>query len=179
LAGSPRTERRRRAEDKPSPPGAADLQEIYGRPGFKIRRAHQIAQSIFMEECRAFDLTPTQYGLLFILAKSPGLDQISLARLLGLDRSTAGMVIAALVRRKLIRRSVARHDRRKRTLHPTPAALRLLAEAAPVVSRAQERVLAPFAPAERCLLLSLLDRLLAANNASVRVPLLAVDTATG
>lgn len=148
-----------------------DLTEIYARPGFKIRRAHQIAQSVFMDECGALDLTPTQYGVLVVLARHPGIDQISLARLLGLDRSTTGMVVAALEARRLVRKSVDRLDRRRRTLRPTPDAARLLAEAQPAVRRTQDRLLAPFTAAERQLFLGLLDTFIAANSPGTRVPL--------
>jgi hypothetical protein len=35
------------------------LEDIYRRPGFMIRRAHQIAVAIFLEECRSSGLTTT------------------------------------------------------------------------------------------------------------------------
>ncbi|HLI11368.1 MAG TPA: MarR family transcriptional regulator [Alphaproteobacteria bacterium] len=148
-----------------------DLKDIYGRPGFKLRRAHQIAQAIFMEECKAFDLTPTQYGVLFVLSLRPGLDQISLARLLGLDRSTTGMVVGILAARDLVRRTVDPRDKRKRTLAVTAAAAKLIDEVQPALRRAQERLLAPFAPTERQTLLDLLDRLLEIGTSETRAPL--------
>src|SRR4051794_37094568 len=92
------------------------LQELYRRPGFMIRRCHQIAASIFADECREFDLTTTQYGILYVLSRHSGLDQISLARLLGLDRSTTGMVVGRLEERQLLRRAIDPDDKRKRLL---------------------------------------------------------------
>jgi DNA-binding MarR family transcriptional regulator len=136
------------------------LQELYRRPGFMIRRCHQIAAAIFADECREFDLTTTQYGILYVLNRHSGLDQISLARLLGLDRSTTGMVVGRLEERQLLRRAIDPGDKRKRLLELTPAGEKLLARVQPVVRRAQERLFAPFSPEERELLVGLLDRLI-------------------
>ena len=72
------------------------LDQLYGRPGFLLRRAHQIAVSLFLEETGDLRITTTQFGILHLLKHSPGLDQISVAKLLGLDRSTTGMVLTKL-----------------------------------------------------------------------------------
>src|SRR5437588_618773 len=63
-----------------SAPEAA-LDELYRRPGFLIRRAQQIAVSLFLEESGALGITNTQYGILMVLKHRPGTDQISLAKL--------------------------------------------------------------------------------------------------
>ena len=136
------------------------LQELYRRPGFMIRRCHQIAAAVFADECREFDLTTTQYGILYVLSRHPGSDQISLARLLGLDRSTTGMVVGRLEERQLLRRAIDPADKRKRLLELTPAGEKLLTRVQPVVRRAQERLFAPFDAEERELLVRLLDRLI-------------------
>lgn len=141
-------------------PGSPRLQELYRRPGFMIRRCHQIAVSIFADECREFDLTTTQYGILYVLNYHRGIDQISLARLLGLDRSTTGMVVGRLEERDLLRRAVDPADKRKRLLELTPAGETLLMRVQPVVRRAQERLLAPFNAEEQQILTRLLDRII-------------------
>ena len=89
------------------------LDDLYRRPGFMIRRAHQIAVSLFLDETGALGITNRQYGILFALAQQPGIDQISVARLLGLDRSTTGMVIKKLEQAGLIGRDVGARDRRR------------------------------------------------------------------
>ena len=40
------------------------MDDVYTKPGYLFRRMQQIAVSIFMEECREFDLTPVQYAAL-------------------------------------------------------------------------------------------------------------------
>jgi DNA-binding MarR family transcriptional regulator len=136
------------------------LQDLYRRPGFMIRRCHQIAAAIFADECREFDLTTTQYGILYVLSRYSGSDQISLARLLGLDRSTTGMVVGRLEERQLLRRAIDPTDKRKRLLELTPAGEKLLTRVQPVVRRAQEQLFAPFSSEEREMLVRLLDRLI-------------------
>src|ERR1700754_4264261 len=125
------------------------LDKLYRRPGFMIRRAHQIAVSLFIEETGALGITNRQYGILFALKHRPGIDQISVARLLGLDRSTTGMVIRKLEQAGLIGRAVAPRDPRRASLTLTRAGDRMLDRLAEPAQRAQARVLSAFTPAER------------------------------
>jgi DNA-binding MarR family transcriptional regulator len=148
------------------------LAALYERPGFKLRRAHQIALSVFAEECRALEVTSTQYGILLALHERPGLDQAGLAGALGLDRSTTGMVLGLLEARDLVRRARPEGDRRRRVLTLTEAGERLLAALGPAAERARQRLLAPLSPVEVVALGALLDKLLRHHEAGVRVPLL-------
>ena len=152
-------------------PSKDPLEDLYKRPGFLIRRAQQIAVSIFLEETGALRITNTQYGILFLLKHRPGLDQISVAKLLGLDRSTTGMVLGKLEEGGLIGRCVGAHDRRTRTLVLTEAGEDLLKQLAEPARRAQTRMLAPFSEQERELFLALLSKLVGRFNGSTRVPL--------
>ena len=147
------------------------LEDLYRRPGFMIRRAHQISVSLFLAETGALGVTNRQYGILFALRHRPGVDQISVARLLGLDRSTTGMVIRKLEQAGLIGRAVGARDRRRASLALTRAGERLLDRLAAPAQRAQARVLAAFTPAERAPFLALLEKLIAKFNGETRVPL--------
>ena len=152
------------------------LEEIYRRPGFMIRRAHQIAVAIFLEEARESRITPTQYGVLIILDRRPGIDQNTLARLLGLDRSTTGMVVRKLAERRLVARATGSEDLRRRELKLTRAGTALLRRLARNARRAQDRLLSPLPPRDRARFLDLLTRLTTAFNRTTRVP---VDYAAG
>jgi DNA-binding MarR family transcriptional regulator len=141
-----------------------------------IRRAHQIAVAIFLEEARESRVTPTQFGVLLILERRPGIDQNTLARLLGLDRSTTGMVVRKLAGRGLVARATGAGDLRRRELkltRPGAAQLRRILESA---RRAQERLLSPLPAGERRRFLDLLGRVAEAFNETTRVP---VDYAAG
>lgn len=147
------------------------LEELYRRPGFLIRRAQQIAVSLFLEESGALGTTNTQYGILMVLKHRPGADQITLARLLGLDRSTTGMVLDKLEQTKLVKRRIATGDRRKRELVLTREGQRMLEQLAAPAQRAQSRVLSPFTVEESTAFLALLEKLVGSFNGSTRVPL--------
>ena len=62
------------------------LDQLYRRPGFLIRRAHQIAVSLFLEETGDLGITNRQYGILLVPKRQPKIDQITVAKLLGHDR---------------------------------------------------------------------------------------------
>jgi DNA-binding MarR family transcriptional regulator len=147
------------------------LDDLYRRPGFMLRRAHQIAVSLFLQETGELRITTTQFGILHLLGHSPGLDQITVAKLLGLDRSTTGMVLAKLERAGLVGRMVGTKDRRKRSLTLTPAGATMLERLRAPARRVMERQLSAFAPRERTIFLRLLDKFTRAFNESTRVPL--------
>ena len=72
------------------------IQDLYQRPGFLLRRAHQISASIFEHACADLALTPAQYGVLCVMAEQPGIDQSSLARALAFDKVTVLRVLKGL-----------------------------------------------------------------------------------
>ena len=150
-----------------------DIEQLYRRPGFLIRRAHQIAVSIFLEETGELGITNRQYGILVLLRRHPGIDQITVAKLLGLDRSTTGMVLKKLEEDGLVARYVGDRDRRRLLLKLTPAGERMHARLAEPAKRAQARVLSVFESRERDEFLRLLEKFNQAFNDSTRVPLLA------
>jgi DNA-binding MarR family transcriptional regulator len=145
------------------------LDKLYRRPGFMIRRAHQISVSLFLEETGALGITNRQYGIMLVLKAEPGIDQITVAKLLGLDRSTTGMVLTKLEDAGLVGRVVGA-DRRKRSLKLTPVGERMLKQLAEPARRAQERVLSAFSSRERETFLDLLDKFARAFNDTTRVP---------
>ena len=134
-----------------------------------IRRAHQISVSLFLEETGALGITNRQYGIMLVLRAEPGIDQITVAKLLGLDRSTTGMVLTKLEDAGLVGRVVG-DDRRKRSLKLTPTGERMLKRLAEPARRAQERVLSAFSPREQETFLDLLDKFARAFNDTTRVP---------
>jgi DNA-binding MarR family transcriptional regulator len=118
-------------------------------PGHHIRRLHQIAVAIFLQETEAHGITPVQYAALQTVANSPGIDQRTLAGSIGLDTSTIAGVVDRLEARGLLVRGASPTDRRVRLLTLTDAGRALVAEVVPEVQKAQQRILAPLPKAER------------------------------
>ena len=158
---------------KPAPPITIDA--VYAAPGYLSRRMQQIAVSIFMEECKAFDLTPVQYAALIAIHTHPGIDATRLSAVIAFDRSTLGNVIERLEAKKLIERKPSADDKRVKLLYLTRGGTALLRDITPSVDEAQLRMLQPLKPGDRRTLMALLAQLVDLNNEASRVPLRAED----
>ena len=159
----------------PSKPVSLTMDAVYTKPGYLFRRMQQIAVAIFMEECRAFDLTPVQYAALVAIQTHPGIDATRLSAVIAFDRSTLGSVIERMEAKGLVERKASPDDKRIKLLHLTRSGAALLREIVPAVDRAQARMLEPLKPADRKTLMALLSELVDLNNESSRVPLRAED----
>jgi DNA-binding MarR family transcriptional regulator len=151
------------------------MDAVYAAPGYLFRRMQQIAVAIFVEECRAFDLTPVQYAALIAIHTHPGIDATRLSAVIAFDRSTLGNVIERLESKKLIERKPSPEDKRVKLLHLTRAGAALLRDIMPAVEGAQVRMLQPLKPADRKTLMALMAQLVDLNNEASRVPLRAED----
>lgn len=143
---------------------------ITGMPGHLLRRCHQIAVAVFLEECARFDLTPLQYAVLQTLADSGPQDQVTLGGATALDRSTVTVVVRKLEQRYLLQRSQSEQDGRAKIVSLTKAGVALLREVRPAVDAAQRRIVSPLTVAEAATLLQLLDKLARGNNDLSRAP---------
>jgi MarR family transcriptional regulator, lower aerobic nicotinate degradation pathway regulator len=146
---------------------AADLEEL---PGHFIRRLQQIAVAVFLQETGSFGVTPVQYAALQAICRAPGIDQRTLAGVIGLDTSTTGGVVDRLEGRGLLRRNPSGHDRRVRLLTPTDEGLALLHEVEPGMLRAQERMLSPLSESDQREFMRMIKTLVQANNELSRAP---------
>jgi DNA-binding MarR family transcriptional regulator len=135
----------------------------------------QIAVALFMEECKAYDLTPVQYAALVAIQTHPGIDATRLSAVIAFDRSTLGSVIERLEAKDYVVRKPSREDKRVKLLHLTRSGTAVLREIMPSVDRAQARMLQPLQPPDRETLLALLTQLVDLNNEASRVPLRAED----
>jgi len=151
------------------------MDAVYTAPGYLFRRMQQIAVAIFVEECRAFDLTPVQYAALIAIHTHPGIDATRLSAVIAFDRSTLGNVIERLESKKLIERKPSMEDKRAKLLYLSKPGTALLRDIMPAVDRAQVRMLQPLKLADRKALLALLAQLVDLNNEASRVPLRAED----
>jgi DNA-binding MarR family transcriptional regulator len=151
------------------------MDAVYTAPGYLFRRMQQIAVSIFIEECKAHDLTPVQYAALIAIYTHPGIDATRLSAVIAFDRSTLGNVIERLEAKALVERKPSREDKRIKLLYLTRCGAALLREIMPSVDRAQARMLQPLKATDRKMLMALLTQLVDLNNEASRVPLRAED----
>lgn len=144
------------------------LLDLYDQPGHLIRRANQIAVSMFFETMNG-EVTPIQYSILRMLQESPGIDQITLAGLVALDKSTAADIAVRLESRGWIHREVM--ARRQRRLSLTPGGEAALASMVSSVHTLRDRMLDSLLPDEKKEFIRLLKKFVHLNNAQSRAPL--------
>lgn len=147
------------------------VEELYRRPGFLIRRAHQISVSLFLEEAGSLGITTTQYGAMVILRARRNLDQVGLAKLVGIDRSTTALVIGKLEATGYVARESDPADRRRKVLVLTKAGHDMLDRVAGPAQRAQERALGAFTASQAKTFLDLLERFVQTFNEETRAPI--------
>ena len=133
-------------------------------PGHLVRRAHQLAVALFMEETAAFDVTPVQFAILNALIDIPGEDQVTLAARVAFDAATSGSVIGRLEAKGWIRREVDPMDKRRKLLWVTAEGEEAVLRMKPGVARVQQRLLAPLSEPDQAQFVNLLAQLVAAHE---------------
>lgn len=139
--------------------------DLQATPGHLIRRAQQIAVSIFAEQLSSADITPVQFAILNALLGSPGIDQVSLAKRVAFDPATSGSVIGRLEAKGWVVRQADPKDRRRKLLVVTPAGVQALGLVQADVARIQEKILSPLTPQEQSQFVQLLSRLIQGHQA--------------
>ena len=129
-----------------------------GLVGYQLRMAQIALFRDFSQGPGGEDVTPGLFGVLVIIEANPDLKQSELARATQLDRSTVVTVIDNLVRRGLVERRVALHDRRSNAIRLTEAGATLLRKLKRQVSQHEKRLLQNFSATERETFLTLLQK---------------------
>ena len=139
--------------------------DLQATPGHLIRRAQQIAVSIFAEQLSSADITPVQFAILNALLGSPGIDQVSLAKRVAFDPATSGSVIGRLEAKGWVVRKADPNDRRRKLLVVTDSGVHALGQVQEDVARIQEKILSPLTPSEQSQFVHLLSRLVQGHQA--------------
>lgn len=151
-----RKARNRRGEHRPWP--------LSQRPGFLIRRLHQIHVALFQEACGEFEITPLQYSLLSALAVRKTADQTTLATDIALDRTTTTGALKRLAARNFVERAVDDEDRRARVCRLTPAGSLLLAKIEASARAAHRATLDDLSEREQAVFVDMMQRIVAAHS---------------
>ena len=143
---------------------------IYEEPGHLIRRAQQIAVSIF-GSTMGHGVTPIQYCVLRVLDDHPGIDQVTLARYCALDTSTAADLAVRLEKRGLLQRMMPMTSKRQRLLQLTPEGAALLGKLSTASRVLGSRLLRELDKDEQKEFLRLLRKFVHLTNHESRAPL--------
>ena len=154
----------------PNSSTAGSLTSLWDRPGYLIRRLHQIHVAIFLEECAEFGITPVQYAVMTALLNRPGADQVTIARDAGIDRTNVADVLARLEQRGLVIRKQGDKDRRMRVAALTAQGESIAREMEHASLRAQDKLMAALPKGKQDRLMTLMTELVEANNEFSRAP---------
>jgi|SRR5882724_1284201 len=136
------------------------------RPGFLLRRLHQIHVALFAGKCARFDVTPVQYSLMSALSLRVSADQTTLASDVALDRTTVTGALKRLQKRGLVERAASRKDRRARECRLTPAGARVLVKMELPARHAHHATIAALSAKEQASLITLMGRLVDSHTTS-------------
>ena len=137
---------------------------VYAQPGHLIRRAHQHAWLVFMEETKALDITPVQFTVLIALTDHSGADATRISELVAYDRATVGSVIDRLEKKGLLSRKPHSTDRRVKEIFLTAEGKRTANAVKRAMPRISKRTVEGLNTQEQKQLVRLLARLLEANS---------------
>jgi MarR family transcriptional regulator, lower aerobic nicotinate degradation pathway regulator len=134
------------------------------RPGFLIRRLHQIHTALFNEECGNEKITPIMYSVLSALEQRGAIDQTTLAREVAVDKTNMADVLERMRKRGLIRRRMSPKDRRVRLTVLTDDGRALLDRVNRHAERAHRRTVEDLTPDEQHVLMHLMARIIEAKE---------------
>tara|TARA_B100000315_G_scaffold251951_1_gene287714 strand:+ start:1979 stop:2464 length:486 start_codon:yes stop_codon:yes gene_type:complete len=138
---------------------ALDYGKLPSYLGYQARQAQAAVWRDFPRLMEGIGVTPGEFGLLTLIAANPGINQISLARVYKLDKSTLSYATNRLVKSRLIKRRRDDSDRRHYTLWLTSTGETKLAAATARVEEQEHIMDRMLAPGEREQLLALLKKI--------------------
>jgi MarR family transcriptional regulator, lower aerobic nicotinate degradation pathway regulator len=145
------------------------------RPGYLIRRLHQIHVALFQKECAAFEITPLQYSLLTALAARGTADQTTLAANVALDRTTTTGALKRLESRNFVERSVLDRDRRAQICRLTKTGRALLQKMERSARIAHLKTVSDLSKADQIRFISMMQRIVTARSKRQPGPGVAFD----
>ncbi|MHC9086890.1 MarR family winged helix-turn-helix transcriptional regulator [Luteimonas sp. RIT-PG2_3] len=106
-----------------------DQSRLQGLLGYQLTRAEVSLHRRMVERLDPFALRPAEFSILLLVEANIGINQSQIGEALGVSPPNLVAVITRLIKRRLLRRSQSRQDRRVHHLHLTPAGAELLAQA--------------------------------------------------
>lgn len=126
--------------------------------GFLISDVARLMRSSFDRRVRRIGLTRSQWLVLSLLYRRPGVSQSELAEMLEVERATAGRMIDRMERRNWVTRGPDPVDRRVKRLYLTAEAEAVQAEMGHIAEEMLEDAMASLADDERQTLAAMLER---------------------
>jgi DNA-binding MarR family transcriptional regulator len=132
---------------------------------FLLKRAELAVRGCVEEALLQFGLTPTQFHVLLLLERSPGISAAQIARSVGIRPQSVNDTLGPVERKGLLLRKPSATHRRVLENRLSAAGARLLARSLPVVSRLEDELLSAIPEAALQALQDSLERLRASAEA--------------
>jgi len=127
--------------------------------GYHLRRAQSAVFDDFMKVMADNQITPGQFGVLTLIDTNPGLNQSTLAKTIGIGRSTMVAVIDGLEKPGFIERKKSPEDNRAYALAMTAKGRKLLKDVHPKVMAHEKNIASGLSDIEVETLNQLLSRI--------------------
>jgi DNA-binding MarR family transcriptional regulator len=133
------------------------------RPGYLIRRLHQIHSVLFAEEVAPDRVTPIMYSVLSALRQLGAVDQKTLGAAVAVDKTNMADILERLRGRGLVTRRVSPHDGRVRLTELTPDGIALLGRIDAKAETAHTRTIDVLSDEEQALFVTMMRRIVSAK----------------
>jgi DNA-binding MarR family transcriptional regulator len=127
--------------------------------GTLMAQVSRLMRRAFDQKARTVGVTRPQWQVLALLSRNQGINQGGLAELLEVEPITLGRMIDRLQDSQMVERRPDPSDRRAWRLHLTPKGEEQIVELRPFADETIEASLEGITPAERALLMAVLDRM--------------------
>jgi len=121
--------------------------------------SNRVSQVIAGAYARRFGIGVTEWRVIAVLGRYPGLSANQLAARTAMDKVAVSRAVARLLARELVQRDTHDDDRRRSVLELSEGGYRIYDEVAPLALGYEQRLLAPLDAAERAQLDRLLQKL--------------------
>ena len=125
--------------------------------------SNRISQDIAALYAEKFNLGITEWRIIAILGRYPGLSANEVAERTAMDKVAVSRAVASLIKQKRLKRQFDKNDLRRSVLSLSVAGERIYSQVAPLAKQLQDALLSDFDDKERVLLNLLLDKLAAAE----------------
>jgi DNA-binding MarR family transcriptional regulator len=136
-----------------------DTSYLESLAGYNARRATLILVEAFLREMAVFDLRPTEFSVLSLIAHNPGITSRQLCNALNIQPPNLVGMVNAMEKRELVMRQPHPRDGRALGLHLTPAGKKMMRNAEQTAARAEQTASAHLSAAERTTLMHLLKKI--------------------
>lgn len=121
--------------------------------------SNKVSSAIAGEYHRRFGLAITEWRVMAVLGRFPGLSAREVTERTAMDKVAVSRAVARLLERSLIQREIHGDDRRRSVLTLSEDGFRVYDEVAPMVLECERQLLGPLSEEERAQLDRLIDKL--------------------